>query len=61
MKPDTPACFKRPRPVPFLKPKIDEELDRLLDAGIIEKVHYSDWASVIGPHQSFRSLRRMDE
>ena len=56
MKPDTPACFKRPRPVPFpLKPKIDEELDRLLDAGIIEKVHYSDWASPIV------SVPKMDE
>ena len=50
VKPDTPPCFKRPRPVPFaLKPKIDEELDRLLDAGIIEKVHHSDWASPIVP------------
>ena len=32
-----------------LKPKIDKELDHLVERGILEKVSYSDWATPIVP------------
>lgn len=50
IKPDAQLRFFKPRPVPLaLKPKIEEELDRLLAAGIIEKVDYADVATPIVP------------
>ena len=43
----TPIYFK-PRPVPYaLRNKVEQELKRLQDAGVISKVEQSDWASPI--------------
>ena len=40
--------FHRPRPVPYaLKKAVEEELDRLERAGVLEKVDHSDWAAPI--------------
>ena len=40
--------FHRPRPVPFaLRARVDEELDRLEDVGVLEKVNFSEWAAPI--------------
>ena len=42
--------FFKPRPVPFaLKEKIVEELRRLENIGVLEKVEFSDWATPIVP------------
>ena len=42
--------FVKARPVPYsLKDKIDKELDKLLNQGVIEKVNTSDWATPIVP------------
>ncbi|XP_054828347.1 uncharacterized protein K02A2.6-like [Eublepharis macularius] len=42
-----PICLK-PRRVPFaLKPKIDEELDRLIEQGILEPVSHAKWETPI--------------
>lgn len=42
--------FCKPRPVPYaLKELIDEEIDRLENLDIIEKVTHSDWGSPIVP------------
>lgn len=42
--------FYKARPVPFsLQKKVDEELDRLENLGIISKVSHSDWAAPIVP------------
>ena len=42
--------FCKPRSVPFaLKEAIDEELDRLERAGVLEKVAYSEWATPLVP------------
>lgn len=50
IKPDAHLKFFKPRPVPLaLKPKIEQELDRLLASGIIEKVDHSDVATPIVP------------
>ena len=42
--------FFKPRPMAFaIKEKVEGELKRLEDLGVIEKVKYSDWASPIVP------------
>ena len=47
MTPCTPY-FCRPRPVPFsLKPKLEAELDWLVETGIMEEVSHSAWASPV--------------
>ena len=50
VRPDAKPRFFRPRPVPYaLKEPIERELDRLEEAGVVEKVDYSDWAAPIVP------------
>ena len=47
-KPDTKPKFMKPRPVAHsLKPKVEEELDKLEKQGIIYKVDPSEWATPI--------------
>lgn len=42
--------FYKPRPVAYaLKSKVEKELDRLQEAGIIKPVQFSDWAAPIVP------------
>jgi hypothetical protein len=42
--------FLKPRTVPFaIKEDIAEELDRLINSGVLVKVDYSDWAAPIVP------------
>ena len=42
--------FCKPRPVPFgLRAKVDDELDRMQEAGIIRPVEFSEWAAPIVP------------
>ena len=44
-----PRYFK-PRPLPFaMKSRVEEELDRLENTGVISKVHTSEWAAPIVP------------
>ena len=44
------AKFFKPRPVPFaLKTGIEEEIHRLVNLGVIEKIEYSDWAAPMVP------------
>ena len=46
----TAPKYWKPRPVPYsLRDKVDKELDRLVDGGIVDQVQYSDWASPIVP------------
>lgn len=48
LKPDTKPKFMKPRPVAYsLKPKVEEELDKLEKQGIIYKVDTSEWATPI--------------
>ena len=48
VRPGTTPVFHRPRPIPFaVKDAVDRELDRLQQAGIVEKVTLSDWAAPI--------------
>ncbi len=50
VKPGCKPRFHKARPVPFaLKPAIERELDRLEEAGIIQKVAHSQWAAPIVP------------
>ena len=45
----TPKFFK-PRSVPYiLRERVEKEIDRLLNEGIIEPVQFSDWAAPIVP------------
>ena len=42
--------FCKPRPVPFaLRAKVDDELDRMQEAGIIRPVEFSVWVAPIVP------------
>ena len=50
LKENSAPKFVKARPVPYsLKDKIDKELDKLLNQGVIEKVNTSDWATPIVP------------
>ena len=50
VKPECKPRFHKARPVPFaLKPAIERELDRLEEAGIIQKVAHSLWAAPVVP------------
>lgn len=50
LKPDSKPIFFKPRPVAFaLKEKIDREIDRLLELGVLEPVEHSEYASPIVP------------
>lgn len=45
----TPKCLKA-RPVPYaIKPKVEAELDRLVESGVLEQVRTSEWATPIVP------------
>ena len=47
---NTHPKFYKPRPVPImLKPKVEDELKRLQDAGIISPVRSSPWAAPVVP------------
>ena len=42
------ATLKFPRPVPYtLRPLVEQELDRLEQAGVLDHVDHSDWAAPI--------------
>ena len=48
LRKDALPKFHRPRPVPYaLHSKVDEELDRLQQEGIIRQINRSEWASSI--------------
>jgi hypothetical protein len=49
-KPDSNPIYCKARPVPFaLKPKVDDELNRLEKLGVIKKVEHSEWAAPVVP------------
>lgn len=44
-----PKCYK-PRPVPYvMRKKVEIELERLTNQGIIDPVKFSEWAAPIVP------------
>ena len=48
MAPGATPKFRPPKPVPYaLKPLVEQELDRLEKAGVLERVTHSDWAAPI--------------
>ncbi|XP_011859462.1 PREDICTED: uncharacterized protein K02A2.6-like [Vollenhovia emeryi] len=50
VKANITPVFLRPRSVPFrLRAKVEEELDKLVNAGIFERVDCADWATPIVP------------
>ena len=50
VKEEVKPKFFKPRPVPFaLKAGIEEEIKRLIDLRVIEKIDYSEWAAPIVP------------
>ena len=50
LKENASPQFFKPRPVPYsLKEKIAEELKRLERIDVLEKVEFSDWATIIVP------------
>lgn len=49
-KPGSKPIFFKARPVPFaMREKIDKELDRLVDLGVLKPVEYSEYASPVVP------------
>ncbi|CAC5425908.1 unnamed protein product [Mytilus coruscus] len=50
MKDNVEPVFMKARPIPYaLRPKVEQELDRLKEEGIISKVPTSEWATPIVP------------
>ncbi|XP_065219763.1 uncharacterized protein K02A2.6-like [Planococcus citri] len=50
LKPDSKPVFCHARPVPYaIRPGVEKELDRLIDAGVLKPVVSSDWATPIVP------------
>ena len=50
LKEDSQPCFLKTRQMPYaLKPKVEEELRRLQNEGILNKVEWSEWATPIVP------------
>ncbi|XP_058868762.1 uncharacterized protein K02A2.6-like [Acipenser ruthenus] len=50
VKPDSKPKFCQKRTVPYaIKPKVDAELTRLLENGVVSPVQFSDWATPIVP------------
>ena len=50
LKPEATPRFHRPRSVPFaIKDKVGKELDRLEEAGVLQRVDHSEWAAPIVP------------
>ena len=48
LRPGAVPKFHRPRPIPYaLREEVKAELQRLEDAGIVERVEHSDWAAPI--------------
>ena len=46
--PQARPWFCKPRPVPYaMRAKVDEELDRLVESGVLEPVQYAEWAAPI--------------
>ena len=57
LKDDSQARFLKARPMPYaLKRKVEEELRRLQNEGILTKV---EWSGVNGPHRLCLSPRKM--
>ena len=50
VKPQALPRYYRPRPVPYsLRQKVENELQRLQDQGVIEPVSFADWAAPVVP------------
>ena len=50
IKPEAQPHFYRPRPVPYsMRQKVENELTRLQEQGVITQVPFSDWAAPIVP------------
>ena len=48
--PMVPPKFCKTRSVPYaLRPKVDQELDRLVAVGVLEPVRFSEWTAPIVP------------
>ena len=48
LKDDVAPIFHKARPVPYsLREKVDKELDKQVEAGILKKVERSEWASPV--------------
>lgn len=50
LKPGMKPLFKPPRPLPYsLKDKVEDEIDRLENEGILTKISYSEWGTPVVP------------
>ena len=59
LKDDSQARFLKARPMPYaLKPKVEEELRRLQNEGILTKVEWSEWDTPIVPVPKKRWFRQ---
>ena len=50
IKPESQPKFHKARPVPYaLRKKVEDEIDRLVAAGVLRPIEFSDWSAPIVP------------
>nr|XP_029709454.1 uncharacterized protein K02A2.6-like [Aedes albopictus] len=60
LKPNAHPVYIKARPVPFsLRSAVEQEIEKLVDEGVLEKVNHSDWATPVVPVMKLNNKVRL--